>query len=82
MRYIQRIMKKTPTPKPVSLRITPEARLQLDRLIERTGLKEAQVIRMAIKRLWEHEEYHPPGWPGYQPKPATEAVAKPARKKR
>lgn len=46
---------KPATPKPVSLRITPETRAQLDILIERTGLKEAQIIRVAIKTLEELE---------------------------
>ena len=36
---------------PFSMRITPETRASLDYLVERTGLKDAQVIRMAIKAL-------------------------------
>jgi predicted DNA-binding protein len=46
---------KPVTPKPVSLRINPETRALLDYLIERTGLKEAQIIRMAIKQMEERE---------------------------
>jgi len=45
-------MKKTPkTPQPVSIRIPAETRVLLDYVIDRTGLKEAQVIRLAIQRL-------------------------------
>lgn len=41
--------------KPVSLRINAETRALLDFLVERTGLKEAQVIRMAVKQMEERE---------------------------
>lgn len=56
--------------KPISLRINPETRAALDFLIERTGLKEAQVIRLAIKGLAERE------------RSLADAATKPARKKR
>ncbi len=54
---------------PYSLRINPETRTLLDYLIARTGLKQADLIRLAIRRLHEHEA-------------AIEAAAKPARKTR
>lgn len=48
-------IQKPVSPKPVSIRINPDTRAQLDFLIERTGLKEPQIIRLAIKRLEELE---------------------------
>lgn len=48
-------VQKPVSPKPVSIRINPDTRAQLDFLIERTGLKEPQIIRLAIKRLEELE---------------------------
>ena|ERR1700733_8216762 len=45
--------KASPTPKPVSLRIDPATRADVDYLIECSGLKEAQVIRLAVKRAAE-----------------------------
>lgn len=61
-------MQKPVSPKPVSIRINPDTRAQLDFLIERTGLKEPQIIRLAIKRLEELE------------RPLAAAAPKPARK--
>ena len=61
---------KTKPQKPVSLRIDAATRALLDYLIESTGLKEAQVIRLAIKRLEEKE------------RALAEAAPKPARKTR
>jgi predicted DNA-binding protein len=46
---------KPATSTPVSIRINPDTRALLDYLIERTGLKDAQIIRLAIKRLSELE---------------------------
>jgi predicted DNA-binding protein len=46
---------KTKPPGPVSLRINAETRAVLDYLIERTGLKDAQIIRLAIKQMEERE---------------------------
>jgi len=45
--------------KPVSLRIDAATRVLLDYLIERTGLKEAQIIRLAIKFLADEEARRP-----------------------
>lgn len=60
---------KTPPPRMiVAVRLTSETRAQLDFLIERTGLKEPQIIRLAIKRLEELE------------RPLAAAAPKPARK--
>jgi predicted DNA-binding protein len=56
--------------KQLSIRINPELRAQLDYLTERTGLKDAQVIRMAITRLGELEQA------------LGDAALKPARTKR
>lgn len=64
--------KKTPTP--ISLRITTETRAQLDTLIERTGLKDAQLIRLAIFLMSRDGQHNA------TQAPAT--VAKPARKTR
>ncbi len=61
---------KTKSEKPVSLRINSETRAQLDYLTERTGLRQAQVIRVAIKLLEEKERSQ------------AAAVSKPARKMR
>jgi predicted DNA-binding protein len=55
--------------RPVSLRINADTSALIDYLIERTGLKEAQVIRLAIKRLVERERSE------------AGAAAKPASKK-
>lgn len=60
----------TASPTPVSIRINADTRTQLDYLIERTGLKEAQVIRLAVKQLAEKERLQ------------AEAAPKPARKPR
>jgi hypothetical protein len=43
--------------KPISLRITADTRAQLDILVERTGLKDAQIIRMAIKLMAEGGQF-------------------------
>jgi predicted DNA-binding protein len=40
---------KTKPQKQLSLRINPETRADLDYLVERTGLKAAQVIRLVLK---------------------------------
>ena len=56
--------------KPVSLRINPETRGIIDCLIKKTGLKQADIIRLALRRLLEHESRNAP-----------EPVAKPASKK-
>jgi predicted DNA-binding protein len=61
---------KTKPSKPISLRINPETRALLDYLIERTGLKDAQIIRLALKGLHEKEQA------------AAVAAPKPARTKR
>jgi hypothetical protein len=52
------------------MRINPETRAALDYLIERTGLKEAQLFRMGIKLLEE------------QARSLAAAAPKPARKTR
>lgn len=60
---------RKPAPsRPVSLRINTDTRALIDYLIGRTGLKEAQVIRLALARL-EQQERSQAG-----------AVAKPASK--
>jgi len=51
---ITKPQKSVPT-SPFSMRINPETRALLDYLIERTGLKDAQLFRMGVKLLVEKE---------------------------
>ncbi|HEY5056462.1 MAG TPA: hypothetical protein VII58_09890 [Acidobacteriaceae bacterium] len=55
--------------KPVSIRITPEIRAVLDFHVKRTGLKDAQLFRLALME-----------WP--RNSPVAAAAPKPARTKR
>jgi predicted DNA-binding protein len=46
---------KPASAKPVSIRIDPETRALLDYVIERTGLKDAQILRRGLRLLVEQE---------------------------
>ena len=66
---MKRNLQNPESPKPVSIRIDAETRATLDYLIERTGLKDAQLFRMGVKLMEEHQRLR-------------EVLNKPARKTR
>lgn len=70
--------------KPVSLRINLETRAHLDYLIKCTGLKQADVIRLAVRRFQEQEAQERASRfrVGPMKERSAAAVAKPERKTR
>jgi hypothetical protein len=75
-------MKKPAPSKPVSIRIDPETRASLDYLIGRTGLKDAQIFRSAIRVMREAEWVRETLSALEKKERAAEAAPKSARKTR